>query len=124
MLSYLPSTHELAGVAGMVAAALVFLALGLAISGWITDAQRAPAVAASIGVPMMFVAFFPSETLPGPASFLVNLLPISFVLDGMRHIGQGGGIGSLSTDLAPLGLWALILLLAATRTFRWEGARS
>ena len=102
---------------------LVFLALGFAISGWITDAQRAPAIAASIGMPMMFLAFIPADSLPQPVSVLVNLLPISFMIDGVRHIGQGAGLASLSTDLASLGLWALLLLLAAARVFRWEGAQ-
>ena len=113
----------LALVAMIALGYLVFLALGFAISGWITDAQRAPAIAASIGVPMMFVAFFPSDTLPGPVAVLVNLLPVSFVLDGIRHIGQGGGLETVSADLLSLSLWALLLLLAATRTFRWEEAR-
>jgi ABC-2 type transport system permease protein len=102
---------------------LVFLAMGFAISGWIADAQRAPAVAASIGMPMMFLAFFPPEALPQPVTFFVGLLPITFMIDGIRHIGQGGGLESLTVDLLSLGLWAVALLLAATRVFRWEAAR-
>jgi ABC-type multidrug transport system permease subunit len=102
---------------------LVFLAMGFAVSSWITDAQRAPTVATSIGMPMMFIAFFPSEALPQPVTLLVNVLPIGFMIDGVRHIGQGAGMTSVVIDLIGLSLWALALLLAAARIFRWEEAR-
>lgn len=102
---------------------LVFLAMGFAISGWVTDPQRTPTVAAALGMPMMFVAFFPSDMLPAPLTVLIGALPVAFVIDGVRHLGQGAGVASIAMDLVGLGLWSLVLLSAATRIFRWEGKR-
>jgi ABC-2 type transport system permease protein len=100
---------------------LVFLAMGFAIAGWVKDAQRASAVATSVGMPMIFVGLF-AASLPPDVSAITRYLPISYVTDALRQIGEGAGLVDLRDDLFALGVWAAVLLLAAGRVFRWESA--
>jgi ABC-2 type transport system permease protein len=100
---------------------LVFLALGFAIAGWVKDAQRASAVATSIGMPMIFIGLF-ATALPPEISRFTEHLPISYVTDAMRQISEGAGVAALRWDLLGLGAWAVAFLAAASRVFRWESA--
>lgn len=98
---------------------LVFLALGLAISGWIRDAQRATAVAQSVAFPMFFIALL-SAALPAGVASVTRYLPVSYVTDGMQRLGAGGQLAAVGPDLAWLAGWAAVLLVAAGRVFRWD----
>ena len=100
---------------------LVFLAMGFAIAGWVKDAQRASAIATSIGMPMIFIGLFASG-LPSDISRFTQYLPVSYVADAMRQIGEGASLAALRGDLLWLGAWAVVLLAAASRAFRWESA--
>lgn len=98
---------------------LVFLALGLAIGGWIRDAQRATAIAQSVAFPMIFVALL-SGALPAGVAAVTKYLPVSYVTDGVQQLGQGAQLGAIGPDLAWLAAWAAVLLVAAGRVFRWD----
>jgi ABC-2 type transport system permease protein len=98
---------------------LVFLAMGLAISGWIRDAQRATAVAQSVAFPLIFVALLSAALPPGLAA-VTKYLPVSYITDGMQHLSNGGQLASVAPDLAWLSGWAILLLAAAGRAFRWQ----
>jgi ABC-type multidrug transport system permease subunit len=98
---------------------LVFLAMGLAISGWIRDPQRASAVAQSVAFPMIFIALLAAALPPGIAT-VTKYLPVSYVTDGMQQLGQGAKLGAVEWDLAWLLGWAIVLLIAAGRVFRWD----
>jgi ABC-2 type transport system permease protein len=98
---------------------LAFLAMGLAIGGWIRDSQRASVVAQSLALPMIFVGLL-SAALPAGVTAVTRYLPISYVTDGVQHLGQGAQLGALVPDVAWLAAWAAVLLVAAGRVFRWE----
>jgi ABC-2 type transport system permease protein len=98
---------------------LVFLAIGLAISGWIRDAQRATAVAQGVAFPMIFIALLGAALPPGIAS-ITRYLPVSYITDGMQQLGQGASLGTVDVDLVWLVGWAIVLLIAAGRAFRWD----
>jgi ABC-2 type transport system permease protein len=103
----------------LVVAYLVFLGMGLAISGWIKDPQRATAVAQSIAFPMIFIALLSAALPPGVAA-ITKYLPVSYVTDGMQQLGQGASLGGIEVDLVWLFAWAIALLIAAGRVFRWD----
>ncbi len=103
----------------VVAAYLVFLGMGLAISGWIKDPQRATAVAQSVAFPMIFIALLSASLPPGIAA-ITRYLPVSYVTDGMQQLGQGASLGGIELDLVWLLAWAIALLIAAGRVFRWD----
>jgi ABC-2 type transport system permease protein len=103
----------------VVVAYLVFLGMGLAISGWIKDPQRATAVAQSVAFPMIFIALL-SASLPPSIAALTRYLPVSYITDGMQQLGQGATLGAVEVDLVWLLAWAIALLIAAGRVFRWD----
>jgi len=98
---------------------LVFLAMGFVISGWIRDGQRAAGVAQSIAMPLIFVALL-SASLPASITAVTRYLPVSYITDAMRQLGEGAAISGVTADLAWLTVWALVLLAAAGRVFRWD----
>lgn len=103
----------------LVVAYLIFLGMGLAISGWIKDPQRATAVAQSIAFPMIFIALLSTALPPGVAA-ITKYFPVSYVTDGMQQLGQGASLGAIEVDLVWLLAWAIALLIAAGRVFRWD----
>lgn len=103
----------------LVVAYLVFLGMGLAISGWIKDPQRATGVAQSVAFPMIFIALLSSALPPGIAA-VTKYLPVSYITDGMQQLGQGGGFNAIEFDLVWLLAWAFVLLIGAGRVFRWD----
>ena len=98
---------------------LVFLALGLAISGWIRDPQRANAVAQSVAFPMIVVALL-SAALPPEIAAFTKYLPVAALTDAMQQLSHGAGRGAVAPDMAWLLAWAIVLLAAAGRVFRWD----
>lgn len=98
---------------------VVFLALGFVIAGWIRDGQRAAGVAQSVGMPLIFIALL-SASLPASFAAITKYLPVSYITDAMRQLGEGATISGVSADLAWLTGWALVLLVAAGRVFRWD----
>ena len=98
---------------------LVFLALGLAISGWIRDPQRANAVAQSVAFPMIVVALL-SAALPPEIAAFTRYLPVTALTDAIQQLSHEAGRGAVETDMAWLLAWAIVLLAAAGRVFRWD----
>ena len=98
---------------------LVFLALGLAISGWIRDPQRANAVAQSVAFPMIVIGLLGAALPPEVAAF-TKYLPVAALTDAMQQLSNGSGRGAVEADMAWLGAWAVVLLVAAGRVFRWD----
>lgn len=103
----------------LVVAYLVFLGMGLAISGWIKDPQRATGVSQSIAFPMIFIALLSSALPPGIAA-VTKYLPVSYITDGMQQLGQGASFTAVGGDLVWLLAWAVVLVIAAGRVFRWD----
>jgi len=103
----------------LVVAYLVFLGMGLAISGWIKDPQRATAVAQSVAFPMIFIALLSAALPPGIAT-ITKYLPVSYITDGMQQLGQGASFNAIEIDVLWLLAWAIVLLIAAGRVFRWD----
>ena len=99
---------------------LVFLAAGLAISGWVRDPQRAPAIATAVGMPMIFIGLFPPQLFSGTLATVIGVLPVSFVTHGVRTLIEGAGLSAIHADLLGLAGWAAVLLAGASGAFRWD----
>ena len=101
----------------------LFIAIGLAVSGWAKNEETAAPIANVISLPMMFLSgiFFPQSIMPDWMTQWTQYLPLAFLADGMRAITvEGASITTLGSELLGLGLWTLTSFAIATKMFRWE----
>lgn len=77
-----------------------------------------------VAFPMMFLSgvFFPVSTLPPFLRDVVGWFPLTFLVDGLRHLmNAGGGWDAVMThDVLGLAAWLAVVVAATTRTWRWE----
>ena len=101
----------------------LFIAMGLAVSGWAKNEETAAPVANIISMPMMFLSgvFFPLSVMPDWLTNWSQYLPLTYLADGMRAITvEGAPITTLGSELLGLGVWIVVVFVIATRMFRWE----
>jgi ABC-2 type transport system permease protein len=106
-----------------VLGAAVFLALGFAISGSTGSVESAAPIANLVGLPMIVLSgvFFSRGGMPGWLHGITDLLPLTYLVDGLRHISYDGwGLLDIRTDLLGMAVWLLISGALAVRLFRWE----
>jgi ABC-2 type transport system permease protein len=101
--------------------ALVFAALGLALTGVIRSAEGSSAVVNAIYLPLTFISgvFFSVETLPGFLQAIADVSPLTYLLDLVRGLVLEEPAGS-GEDVLVLAAWGLAGLVVALRVFRWE----
>ena len=101
----------------------LFIAMGLAISGWAKSEETAAPMANVISMPMMFLSgvFFPLSVLPEWLTRWSQYLPLTYLADGMRAITvEGATVITLGNELIGLTVWIIVVFAIATKTFRWE----
>ena len=101
----------------------LFIAIGLAVSGWAKNEETAAPIANIISMPMMFLSgvFFPLSVMPDWLTQWSQYLPLTYLADGMRAITvEGAAITTLGNELIGLGVWIVISFVVATKMFRWE----
>jgi len=101
--------------------AVVFAALGLALSGIVRSDEGSSAVVNAIYLPLVFISgvFFSVNALPAFLQAIADVSPLTYLLDLVRDLYIDGGNPSL-TDLAVLAAWGVAGVLVALRVFRWE----
>jgi ABC-2 type transport system permease protein len=102
--------------------ALVCLALGVLIAAR-TDSQRTAMMGSMLGtmLPSTLLSgmIFPIASLPAPLQVFSNIVPARWFIVVVRGIMlKGAGVVHLWQELAILTLMLLLLLVAATRSFR------
>jgi ABC-2 type transport system permease protein len=107
--------------------AAAFCALGLAITGFVPNAEAAPAIVNGTIFPLLFISdvFIRSANAPEWLNTLAGIFPI-------RHFSQAlqtafnpfeRGSGFEPGDLAVIAIWGAIGLVIASRKFTWEPRR-
>jgi ABC-2 type transport system permease protein len=102
---------------------ILFVTMGLAISGVARTEEVAAPVTNLVSMPMMFLSgvFFPLDALPGVVTVVTQFLPLTFLADAIRAVvTDGAGISDIWSELAGLAAWTALVFAAATRVFRWE----
>jgi ABC-2 type transport system permease protein len=102
---------------------ILFVTMGLAISGVARTEEVAAPVTNLVSMPMMFLSgvFFPLDALPGVVTVVTQFLPLTFLADAIRAVvTDGAGISDIWSELAGLAAWTVLVFAAATRVFRWE----
>jgi ABC-2 type transport system permease protein len=104
-----------------------FSALGLAITGFISNAEAAPAVVNASVLPLMFISdiFIRSENAPQWISTLADVFPIKHFSKALQVSFNPfeTGSGFEPERLAVMAAWGLAGILIAVRKFEWEPRR-
>ena len=110
-------------VGGIVLGTLAFAGLGILLAG-ILRAETMLAVAN-----LLFLAFMalggivvPVDRLPGPVTAIANALPAAALSDVLRIalLSAGAGAGDALSPLVLLGVWGLVTVGLAAKSFKWE----
>ncbi len=110
-------------MAMVILGAVVFIAMGYFLVNFTKTEESAQGVIQLVQFPMMFLSgiFFPLETMPSFLKPLVNLLPLTYLGDLMRHVMVGlPSAYGFWTDLAVLLGWLVVTLGLAIRFFKWD----
>jgi ABC-2 type transport system permease protein len=108
-----------------VLGAAIFIALGLAISGYAKSEETAAPLANIISLPLMFLSgvFFPRSAMPGWLQTITQYSPLTYVSDALRSISvDGATLWALRTDLVGIVIWLGVCAFLAIRLFKWEVA--
>jgi putative membrane protein len=114
------AAHPWLTVGFLILTSFTFVAILHALSAWFG------AVGKFLGLVLMVVQLvsaggtFPWQTIPGPLYFFHHALPMSYAIDGVRHLMYGGPGTSLPTDLLALALWFTAALTATTLAARTQ----
>jgi len=112
------AAHPWLTVGFLILTSFTFVAILHALSAWFG------AVGKFLGLVLMVVQLvsaggtFPWQTIPGPLYFFHHALPMSYAIDGVRHLMYGGPGTSLGRDLLALAAWFTLALAASTLAAR------
>jgi putative membrane protein len=119
--------HPVGTLAFMLLAGLAFTAIVHALNAFFGPAGKFLALVMLVLQLTTAGGTFPWQTTPGPLHPLHAALPLSYVVDGLRHLLYGGGLAGLGTDVAVLAAYlggALAMsALAGHRHRIWTGSR-
>ena len=102
---------------------ILFISMGLAISGWSRTEDTAAPMANLVTLPMMFLSgvFFPITSLPSWVKYFSQFLPLTFLSDALRQITlDGNNFFDIIPQLTGLLIWIIITFILASRVFKWE----
>jgi ABC-2 type transport system permease protein len=99
----------------------IFLLIGLLISNIATSYESAAPLTAAVGMPFAFLGniFFPVEALPPVLKTVANILPITYLSDGLRHAYlEPFSMEAVGFDILILAIWLVALLVVTISVFR------
>jgi ABC-2 type transport system permease protein len=107
--------------------AAVFCALGLAITGFVSNAEAAPAVINFSILPLLFISdiFLRSDNWPDWINTLSGIFPVKHFSEALQVAFNPfeKGSGFEPKDLAVMAVWGVLGLVVALRRFTWEPRR-
>jgi len=102
---------------------IIFMGVGFIISGVIQNESSVAPVANTITLPQILLCglFFPVESYPAWLQSFCNILPLTFLTDGLRKIAfEGAHIWQMPRQVIGLTIWAVVISVVAARVFKWE----
>lgn len=102
---------------------VVFLNIGFIVGAFAKTVSAASGLGNVVSLPMMFLsgAFFPTDTLPPFLRRLVEYLPLSPLLEGMRGIATDARpLWDFPKEIAILGGWIVVTAFIAVRVFKFR----
>ncbi len=111
-------------VISVAVGAAAFAMLGLAASGFIPNAEAAPAVVNATILPLLFISdvFIPLEDAPGWLHTVGDLFPVKHFAEALHTAFSPfeTGAGFELLDLLVVAAWGVAGAFVAVRTFSWE----
>lgn len=101
----------------------IFLSLGFCMGSIARTQQSIMLLGNLITLPQIFLSgvFFPVESMPAALQPLANLLPLTFVVSGLREVIVNGlSIAQQIPTMIGLAVWLAVSLGLAVRMFRWK----
>ncbi len=109
----------------VVCGTLAFLAVGMLAGARAKSPEAASAIANLIVLPMAFLSgsFFALDNAPGWLQAISKVLPLRYVVDGIKNVMVlGQGPASALPAMGILLAFAVVIGAVAVRLFRWEDA--
>jgi len=107
----------------IVLGAFEFAGIGLLIASRARTLEAASGLMNLAMVPMWIGSgiFFSAKRFPEFVQPVINLLPLTPLIGGLRHVMQeGAGILQILPELAIILTWGAVTFFVAIRVFRWE----
>jgi ABC-2 type transport system permease protein len=101
--------------------AAIFLLLGLLISNFAKSYETAAPITSAIGLTLTFLGniFYPIEQLPHTLKIVAEILPITYLADGLRQAYlYPFNFSIIGKDVLILAIWLVIILAATLSVFR------
>ena len=102
---------------------LCMFGFGLAIGGWAKNENQAAPLSNLVAFPLMFLSgvFFPTFFMPQWLQNIVQFLPLTPIVDGIRLIiTENASLFSLGHELAIIAVWIVVIYSLSFKIFRWE----
>ena len=106
-----------------VLGSILFLFIGLAVSGASPNEDYAAPIANLITFPMMFLSgvFFDTDVFPSWLSVITDNLPLSPLVNSLRESAlYGTHTFELLPELAIMLVWIVLAFIIGIKTFKWE----
>ncbi|MBL06679.1 MAG: hypothetical protein CL773_02280 [Chloroflexi bacterium] len=106
-----------------VLGSVLFLFIGLAVSGASPNEDYAAPIANLITFPMMFLSgvFFDTDVFPNWLSIITNNLPLSPLVNSLRESAlYGTHTFELLPELGVMLVWIILAFIIGIKTFKWE----
>ena len=106
-----------------IIASLVFLNIGFCIGSVAKTQQAIMAIGNIVIFPQIVLSgvFYPIDAMPGIVQPLAQLLPLTFVVAGLRDIAVAGEtLAQIVPSLIGMAVWLVIGFALATRLFVWK----
>ena len=107
----------------VIFASLVFLNLGFCVGSIAKTQQAVMAIGNIVIFPQIFLSgvFYPIEAMPALVQPIAQLLPLSFVVSGLRDIAvDGAALAGIVPSLLGMAIWFVLGFVLATRMFVWK----
>lgn len=99
----------------------IFLLLGLLISNYANSYETAAPITTAVGLPLTFLGniFFPIDGLPHVLKIIAQILPITYLADGLRQAYlYPFSFSVIGKDILILAIWLAAMLILTISVFR------
>lgn len=106
-----------------IIATLVFLNIGFCVGSIAKTQQAIMAIGNIVIFPQIVLSgvFYPIEAMPGFVQPLAQVLPLTFVVSGLRDIAVAGAtLVDIVPNLIGMTIWFVVGFVVATRMFVWK----